>query len=299
MSAYPTERAINAQFRRIALIGKPDAERIGQTLPPLHAHLTRNGIEVLVEQGCAHLFGGSERGHTLEELGERCDLAVAIGGDGTLLSAVRGLEGRDIPLIGVNLGRLGFLVDISPHEVLASIDEILAGRYRSEERLLLRAEIVRDGRTIREQTAVNEVVVHSWNSTGMIEIVTYIDGVFLNSQRSDGLIVSTPTGSTAYALSGGGPILHPTLKVIELVPINPHSLSNRPIVIADDCTVEIAFRQSKGFRARVSCDNVSIPDIDAGDRIRVARVAKPFRILHPLSHDYYELLRAKLNWSGG
>jgi NAD+ kinase len=290
---------MNPPFQRIALIGKPDSERIEQTLPPLHAHLSRIGIDVLVERGCAHLLDASSRAYSLEELGERCDLAVVIGGDGTLLSAVRGLVGRDIPLIGVNLGRLGFLVDISPQEVLASIDEILAGRYRSEERLLLRSEIVRDGRVVREQTAVNEVVVHSWNSTSMIEIVTFIDGVFLNSQRSDGLIVSTPTGSTAYALSGGGPILHPTLKVIELVPINPHSLSNRPIVIADDSQVEIAFRQSKGFRARVSCDNVSIPDIEVHDRIRIARVPEPFRILHPLSHDYYELLRAKLNWSGG
>jgi NAD+ kinase len=202
-------------------------------------------------------------------------------------------------LIGVNLGRLGFLVDITPQVALDSLDEILEGRYREEQRQLLQASILRGGEVVTEQTAVNEVVVQRWNSTSMIEIVTCINGVFLNSQRSDGLIVSTPTGSTAYALSGGGPILYPTLKAIELVPINPHSLTNRPIVVADDSVVDIAFRPSKDFRARLSCDNVSIPDLLLDDHIRICKAPKPFRILHPLGHDFFEILRAKLNWSGG
>jgi len=287
------------RFHRIALIGKPDAERIGQTLPPLYEHLLTLGREVLVEQNCARFIAGAPRSFPLDELGRHCDLAIVIGGDGTLLSAARILAEQDIPLIGVNLGRLGFLVDITPQAALASLDDILAGRFREERRQLLRAQILREGEVVAEQTAVNEVVVHSGNSTGMIEIITFIDGVFLNSQRSDGLIVSTPTGSTAYALSGGGPILYPTLKAIELVPINPHSLTNRPIVIADDSVVEIAFRQSKEFRARLACDNVSIPGIQLGDRVRVAKSERPFRILHPLGHDFFEILREKLNWSGG
>jgi len=286
-------------FHRIALIGKTDSERIGQTLPMLHGHLLARGFEVLVEQDCAKFIVGPHQTCPLDKIGGCCDLAVVIGGDGTLLTAARLLSGHDIPLIGVNLGRLGFLVDITPQVALASLDEILAGRFQAEERQQLVARIVRAGEVVAEQTAVNEVVVHSWNSTSMIEIVTFIDGVFLNSQRSDGLIVSTPTGSTAYALSGGGPILYPTLKAIELVPINPHSLTNRPIVIADDSVVEIAFRKSKNFRARVACDNVSIPEIDIGDRIRISKAARPFRILHPLSHDFFEILREKLNWSGG
>ena len=286
-------------FHRIALIGKPDAPSIGQTLSSLHGHLTGLGRDVAVEQSCAHLIENSPQTFQLDGLARQYDLAIVIGGDGSLLTAARLLAEQDIPLIGVNLGRLGFLVDISPRHALASLDEILGGRFREEERPLLQANILRHGESIAEQTAVNEVVIHSWNSTSMIEIETYIDGAFLNSQRSDGLIVSTPTGSTAYALSGGGPILHPTLKAIELVPINPHSLTNRPIVISDDCVVEIAFRQSKNFRARLACDNVSIPDIEIGDRIRIAKSPKPFRILHPLGHDFFEILRVKLNWSGG
>lgn len=286
-------------FQRIALVGKPDAERIAQTLQALHAHLLSLGREVAVEQNSARFLGNPPRSFPLEELGRHCDLAVVIGGDGSLLSAARVLAERDIPLIGVNLGRLGFLVDITPQAALASLDEILAGRFREERRQLLRAAILRGGETAAELTAVNEAVVHSGNCTSMIEIVTSIDGVFLNTQRSDGLIVSTPTGSTAYALSGGGPILHPTLKVIELVPINPHSLTNRPIVVADDSVVEIAFRPSKNFCARLSCDNVSIADVRLGDRIRIAKADRPFRILHPLGHDFFAILREKLNWSGG
>lgn len=290
---------IDTRFQRIALIGKTDSERIALTLPKLYWHLLAFGLDVMVEQNSARFIDGSPKTFALDELGRQCDLAVVIGGDGTLLTAARILASHDIPLIGVNLGRLGFLVDISPQLALTSLDEILEGRYREEQRQLLTATIMRDGENLAEQTAVNEVVIHSWNSTSMIEIVTYIDGIFLNCQRSDGLIVSTPTGSTAYALSGGGPILYPTLKAIELVPINPHSLTNRPIVIADHSVVDILFRKSKDFRARLSCDNVSIPDIEIGDRIRISKAAHPFRILHPINHDFFEILREKLNWSGG
>jgi NAD+ kinase len=286
-------------FHRIALIGKPDAEHIAETLPSLYTHLLRRGCDVVVESGCAQFLSGSPQTRDLSELGARCELAIVVGGDGTLLTAARVLADQDIPLIGVNLGRLGFLVDISPQEALAKLDEILDGHYSAEERNILRSKILRGDRVIREQTAVNEVVIHSWSATSMIEIVTEIDGVFLNCQRSDGLIVSTPTGSTAYALSGGGPILYPTLKAIVLVPINPHTLTNRPIVIADDSVVEITFRPSKQFKAQVACDNVSIPDVEIHDRIRIAKEPRPFRILHPLNYGFFEILRAKLNWSSG
>ena len=286
-------------FHRIALIGKPDAEHIAETLQSLYAHLLHRGRHVVVENSCARFLGGSPETRELSELGRHCELAIVVGGDGTLLTAARILADQDIPLIGVNLGRLGFLVDISPQEALTKLNEILDGHYSAEERNLLRAKIVRGGRVVREQTAVNEVVIHSFSATSMIEIVTAIDGVFLNCQRSDGLIVSTPTGSTAYALSGGGPILHPTLKAVVLVPINPHTLTNRPIVIADDSAVEITFRPSKQFKAQVACDNVSIPDVQIDDRIRIAKEPRPFRILHPLNYGFFEILRAKLNWSSG
>lgn len=286
-------------FERIALIGKPDADRIAETLSTLYAHLLGRGRRVVVDHGCAPFLDGKLDSHELAELGAHCDLAIVVGGDGTLLTAARLLAKQNIPLIGVNLGRLGFLVDISPPEALAKLDEILDGHYYVEERNLLRAKIIRGEQVIREQTAVNEVVIHSWNATSMIEIVTSINGAFLNSQRSDGLIVSTPTGSTAYALSGGGPILYPTLKAIVLVPINPHTLTNRPVVIADDSVVEITFRPSKQFRAQVACDNVSIPDVEIADHIQISREPQPFRMLHPVNYDFFEILRAKLNWSSG
>jgi NAD+ kinase len=222
-----------------------------------------------------------------------------VGGDGTLLRAARLLAEFNTPLIGVNLGRLGFLVDISPADVTARLEDILSGRYSAEERFILRAKIIREGDIVYQQSAVNEVVVHSWNATSMIEIETSINGKFLNSQRSDGLIVSTPTGSTAYALSAGGPILSPTLKAIVLAPINPHTLTNRPIVVNDESIIGIAFRPSKQFKAQVVCDNVSIPDVEITDRIEIRKEVKSFRILHPLNYDFFEILRAKLNWSSG
>ncbi|MGX2041661.1 NAD(+) kinase [Methylocaldum sp. MU1018] len=291
---------MSSPFRNVALIGKPDAPRIAETLSVLYRHLVGRRLRVLVERDCAHFIAESspETG-TVAEIGRRCDLAIVVGGDGTLLSAARVLAQFEIPLIGVNLGRLGFLVDISPSDAGTILDEILDGRFSADERFLLRAKILRNGRTWHEQTAINEVVVHSWNAASMIEIETSINGVFLNSQRSDGLIVSTPTGSTAYALSAGGPILYPTLRAIVLAPINPHTLTNRPIVVADDSVIEIAFRPSKQFKAQVVCDNVSIPDVEIDDRIEIRRESKSFRILHPLDYDFFEILRAKLNWSSG
>jgi NAD+ kinase len=287
-------------FRNVALIGKPDAPRIAETLSGLYRYLVGRGLCVWVERDCAHFVAEfSPETCTVAEVGQRCDLAIVVGGDGTLLSAARVLVQFGIPLIGINLGRLGFLVDISPSDAGAKLDEILDGRYSADERFLLRAKIFRSGRVIHEQTAVNEVVVHSWNAASMIEIETSINGVFLNSQRSDGLIVSTPTGSTAYALSAGGPIVHPTLKAIVLAPVNPHTLTNRPIVVADDSVVEIAFRPSKQLKVQVVCDNVSIPGVEVNHRIEIRREPEAFRILHPLDYDFFEILRAKLNWSSG
>jgi NAD+ kinase len=289
-----------ANFRTVGLIGKSDAERIAETLSELYRHLVQRGVRTIVDRDCARFIAGAvPESASVQEIGERCDLAVVVGGDGTLLTAARCLAEFDIPLIGVNLGRLGFLVDISPTDVATHLDDIVDGRYSAEERIILRAKIIRHGEIVHQQTAINEVVVHSWNATSMIEIETSINGAFLNSQRSDGLIVSTPTGSTAYALSAGGPILSPNLKVMVLAPINPHTLTNRPVVVDDESLISIAFRPSKQFKAQVVCDNVSIPDVEITDRIEIAKEAKSFRILHPLNYDFFEILRAKLNWSSG
>ncbi len=286
-------------FRVIALIGKPDAERISETLSRIYHHLNQRRYRVLVEASCARCMPQDAIGGSLEEIRRTCDVAIVVGGDGTLLTAARSLIDCDIPLIGVNLGRLGFLVDISPEQALTRLDALLAGHYQLEERPLLRTRVLRDGIVVYDQSSVNEVVIHSWNATSMIEIETSIDGVFLNSQRSDGLIVSTPTGSTAYALSAGGPILHPALNALVLAPINPHTLTNRPIVIRGDSVIDIAFRPSKQTRAQVVCDNVSLPDVATSDRLTIRQHDRPFRMLHPIDHDFFAILRSKLNWSSG
>jgi NAD+ kinase len=288
---------MSPQFRTIALIGKPDAERIADTLLAIYGYLHEAGYEVLVELGCAEWLPNAPNLCTMSELAQRADVAVVIGGDGTLLAAARNLYQHDIPLIGINLGRLGFLVDILPDRAIIRLQEILGGKHRAEQRFPLIARIVRNRETIFQGTAVNEVVVHSWSATSMIEIETAINGIFLNTQRSDGLIVSTPTGSTAYALSAGGPILYPTLDAMVLAPINPHTLSNRPIVIDGDSVVEIAFRPNKQFRAQVVCDNIPFPEVSIEDRIEVRKADRPFRIFHPADYDFFAILRLKLNWS--
>ncbi len=284
------------RFRVIGISAKPNVDRVGTTVRTLYDELQRRGFTVLPDPVSGEMLG---RGETvpLAELGRRCDVVIAVGGDGTLLNTVRTVAAHDTPVIGVNLGRIGFLVDISPEEMSTKLDEILRGRHLTEERLMLKAQILRGEAVIHEELAVNEVVVHRWITPHMIEILTHINGRFLNAQRADGLIVSTPTGSTAYALSGGGPILYPTLDAIELVPINPHTLTNRPIVIAGDSEVKIAFGAAKDMRAEVTCDTVSIPEVLIDDHIVIRKADKPFRLLHPVDYDFFEILRVKLHWS--
>nr|BAL55363.1 NAD+ kinase [uncultured Gammaproteobacteria bacterium] len=289
---------MKGRFHTVGIIAKPSAKGAGPTLATIYRHLSQRGFKVLFEEAGGQLLPvPAEVLRPSRRLGEECDVVIAVGGDGTLLNTVRAVAEFDTPVIGVNLGRVGFLVDVSPEQALSKLDEILAGHYRAEARLLLHAQILRCGQVIREELAVNEVVVHRWVTPSMIEIVTHIDGRFLNRQRADGLIVSTPTGSTAYALSGGGPIIYPTLDAIELVPINPHTLTNRPIVISGASEVEIAFGAAKEMRAEISCDNVSIPEVRFDDHIRIRKADKPFTLLHPLDYDFFEILRAKLNWS--
>jgi NAD+ kinase len=287
-------------FPRIGIIGKFGDPVIASTLSQLYRYLLSRGHEVLVDTESANLLKeASVTSLAIEQLPKHCDLIIAVGGDGTFLTAARAAADFDIPLLGVNLGRVGFLTDISPEQLLKHLEQILLGKFKTEQRRLLQAVIIRDGNIIHRQTAVNEVVVHRWVTPSMIEIVTSIDGVYLNTQRSDGLIVATPTGSTAYALSAGGPILHPDLPALVLVPLNPHTLSNRPIVVDDAVEIEIRFSQTRQINALVTCDNMEIPDVLIGDKIVIKTAEKPIRILHPEDHDFFHILRSKLNWSGG
>ncbi|MEI8209603.1 MAG: NAD(+) kinase [Methylococcales bacterium] len=291
---------MQARFKNIGIVGKPSDPDITETLSALYAYLTQQHYNLyIVEDSAQFINNQTVNICALDKLGQYCDLVIAVGGDGTFLAAARAIVDYNIPLIGINLGRLGFLVDISPNELPAKLHRMLEGSYTEENRYLLRAKIIRDHQVIHEETAVNEVAILRWVTPSMIEIVTKINGVFLNSQRSDGLIISTPTGSTAYSLSAGGPILYPSLHALVLVPLNPHTLSNRPIVIHDSAEIEISFLQTKQINALVTCDHIEIPDVLISDKVLIKKDPVPIRILHPEGHDFFQILRNKLNWSSG
>lgn len=290
---------MDSPFKTIGILGKPSDPSIATTLSVLYGYLKQHFAVIVSKETAGYIDDTSVNACVVEHLGQRCDLVIAVGGDGTFLSAVRVAVNHDTPVIGINLGRLGFLVDISPKELPEKLHRMLQGQYTEEKRSLLHTKVIRDKQVIHEESAINEVAIHRWVTPSMIEIVTKIDNVFLNSQRSDGLIISTPTGSTAYSLSAGGPILHPSLNAWVLVPLNPHTLSNRPIVIDDSAEIEISFCQTKQINALVTCDHIEIPDVLISDKILITKHTKPIRILHPEDHDFYQILRTKLNWSGG
>jgi NAD+ kinase len=220
-----------------------------------------------------------------------------VGGDGTLLHTARALASQNIPILGINLGRLGFLVDLSPDQMTVRLDEILDGQYEQERRFLLEASMGDESSPHQTIQAFNDVVLHKWNIARMIEFETYVDDQLVNDQRSDGLIVSTPTGSTAYALSGGGPLLYPTLNAIVMVPICPHTLSNRPIVVDGDSTIEIHLDPAHAEDVQITCDGQATFPAMPGETIRIRKAKHQVRLIHPQGYDYYSILRAKLGWS--
>lgn len=286
-------------FNCIGLIGKYADPGTGGTLRTLSDYLKQRSLQVILDESTAELLPGHglETGQR-ELIGECCDLVIVIGGDGTMLNAARSLVRYEIPLLGINLGRLGFLADISPDEMIAKLDEILAGEYLVEERIMLHALIGREGEAASASDALNEVALHKWNTARMIEFDVCIDGRFVNTHRSDGIVLSTPTGSTAYALSSGGPILHPAMNAIVLVPICPHTMSNRPIVVSGDSCIEIIIKDGHQAYSQVTCDGQINLSLISGDLIKIHKKDKPIQLIHPVSHDHYELLRAKLRWGG-
>ncbi len=285
-------------FTTIGLISKPDDPAVAETLGVLCRDLLARGATVLLDETAA---AGFERPPAAvldrQTLAARCDLAIVVGGDGTLLNAARSLVDAEVAVLGVNLGRLGFLADVSPEDMPERLGAILAGEYQEERRTLLHAAIIRDGETLSESDALNDVVVHKWDIARMIELETRIDQRLLNTLRADGLIVSTPTGSTAYALSGGGPILDPALQALVLVPICPHTLSNRPVVVSDRVCIDIRVYGSEDREAQVTCDGQVNFLLGAGDLIRIRRKAQTLRLIHPARHDHFAIMRRKLRWS--
>ncbi len=285
------------KFNNIGIIGKYADSSVSETLRALSDYLQSRDLSILLDDATAAVW--PEHGLEIanrEQLGRKCDLAIIVGGDGTFLNAARSLAHHDIALLGLNLGRLGFLTDISPSDMQDRLDEIFSGQFTEEERFLLQCRVLRDGEQINQSDAFNDVVVHKSDVARMIEVDTYVNGTFVYTLRSDGLIVSTPTGSTAYALSGGGPIIQPCLNAMTLVPICPHTMSNRPIVIDANTVVEIVIKGQGQVHAQISCDGQINLGVVAGDRIQIRKKEHPVNMIHPVDHDHFRILREKLNW---
>ncbi|MCA3130767.1 MAG: NAD kinase [Betaproteobacteria bacterium] len=287
---------MSSPFRHVALIGKHRSPEAAVPLSELAAWLEARGVEVSIDPITAeHVQGNRRAVLELAEIGRRADLAIVIGGDGTMLNIARTLAPFDVPLVGVNMGRLGFLTDVSAETLFDTLGAMLDGAHVVEPRMLLAASVRRGDLPLMDMAAFNEVSVNKGAHGGLIELEVRIDGQFVYNLRADGLIVSSPTGSTAYALSAGGPIVHPALSVLSLVPVCPHTLSNRPIVVPGGARVEIFMLRAYG--ARVQFDSHSHAELEAGDCICVASSTHAVRLLHPLGHDYYHMLREKLHWS--
>ena len=282
-------------FHSVGLITKSDDDgQVARTLRTIHQFLVDQGLEVSLDQSTDPFF--ELETVPRRRLAEHCDLVIVVGGDGTLLTAARSLADSGIPIVGVNLGRLGFLVDVLPDTLTERLGEILAGRYAEDQRFLVEADVIRDGEVVQSGVALNDVVLRIKNVVRMIEFETWVSGEFVNIQRADGMVVSTPTGSTAYAMSGGGPILHPSLEALLLLPICPHTMSSRPLVVPADREIEIRICQHIREVGQVVCDGQNNIDVAAGDRIRIRRKEQRVRLLHPADYDYYHILRAKLHW---
>jgi NAD+ kinase len=284
-------------FSSIAIIGKylnkSALQQMQTDLADLARHLAAKNITVWLEENTA--IGAELTGFNtcaLEKIGDKVELAIVMGGDGTMLSVARTLMHANIPMVGINRGRFGFLTDLRAEDMLAEIDKILAGHHHTETRMLLDAKVIRAGKQVHTGVALNDIVVKS--GLRLIELEVEIDGKFMHKQRSDGLILATPTGTTAYSLSAGGPILHPDLDAIALVPISPHTLSNRPIVLSSASKIEVSLVQVDD--AQISYDGQFQLALEIGDKVLVQRAAKDIALLHPTDYCYFEMLRNKLNW---
>lgn len=285
------------QFRNIGIIGRMGSARVLETIRRLKRYLIGRHLHVILEDRIAEMLPG----HNLQTssrklLGEVCDLVIVVGGDGSMLGAARALAHHNVPVLGINRGSLGFLTDILPEQLESQISEVLAGNYTVEQRFLLETEVRRNGVPIGQGDALNDVVLHPGKSTRMIEFELFIDGQFVYSLKADGLIIATPTGSTAYALSAGGPIMHPRLDALVIVPMYPHTLSSRPIVVDADSELKVVIAEDMTIYPLVSCDGQNHVTCAPGDTLHIQRKPQKLRLLHPLDHNFYTVCRDKLGW---
>ncbi|WP_269901438.1 NAD kinase [Paenalcaligenes faecalis] len=287
-------------FKSVAIIGRYQDSGLDAPLRALATTLQQVGCQVLVEADTARFSGITELPTlSYEEIGTQADLAVIMGGDGTMIGAARKLANYDVPLIGINHGRLGFITDIPLNNANEALLSVIAGNYQAEERSLLEGRIVRDGQILHSGIALNDIVINRAGRGGLIELRVELDGIFMHRQRADGVIVSTPTGSTAYALAANGPLLHPSLNALLLVPVAPQTLSNRPVVVPDSSTLSLTIttlgRVETG--ASVHFDMQAWSDCQAGDRIDIRRAQHTVRFIHPEGYSFFSTLRQKLDWN--
>ncbi len=281
-------------------MGNHQDSRISESMVILATHLHHRQRSVLLGSDTAIEFGSLPIvRHDEETLGTAAELIVAVGGDGTMLHAARLAAPYGVPVLGVNRGRLGFLADISPADIRERLDDVLYGRYVTDHRAMLQARLIRPGEPDRVCQALNDVVLQKWQTGRMLDFETWIDGRYVNSHGGDGLVIATATGSTAYALSCGGPILYPELDALVLAPICPHTLSDRPIVVRSSSTIEIRLVERPDSNGQIICDGVSLGEIAGEDRLVVTRSESSVTLLHPPDHDYYRILRSKLRWGRG
>ncbi|MDQ2069113.1 NAD(+) kinase [Natronospira bacteriovora] len=284
-------------FQRIGLIAKDGDERVATVLHALVALLDRRGLNhVLDQRTAAALPDWPHKAEDAETLAGDVDLIIAVGGDGTLLNTARVLAARPVPLVGINLGRLGFLTDIVASRAADDVAAILDGRFTRDMRHMLSARIEREGREAEADLALNDVVIQKADGGRMIEFETWVDDTFVSLHRADGMIAATATGSTAYALSGGGPILHPDVDALALVPICPHTLSDRPLVVPGNSRLRFVLRGDERTRAQLNWDGQKTHELIAGDRVELQRSKEKTTLLHPPGYDYFALLRSKLHW---
>ncbi len=285
------------KFTTVGIMGKPNNPAVAETAGVLYQFLLKKVLNVLVEESIATGMSPKPTNTvTRNQIGTKSDLVIVVGGDGSMLNAGRLLANYDVPVLGINRGYLGFLTDIKPKEMVEKVGNVIDGNYIEEQRFLLFARVNRDTRPAGESEAINDIVLYPGEISKMLEFEVYIDDQFAFARRSDGIIVSTPTGSTAYALSGGGPIVHPSLNAVLLVPVNAHTLSARPIVVDINSCIDIVVAKSNPYNPQISCDGQLTIPIKPGDRISIRKKKRQLWLLHPADHDYYKILRSKLGW---
>ena len=287
-------------FKSVALVGNAKDLRVAECMLGLARHFRAKGVHTLVDPAVGLAFPIDSVILCPEQtFATRSDLIIAIGGDGTLLYAARLVAGNPVPLLGINRGRLGFMTDVSPESMLEDVDTVLAGRYSEDRRSLLAARLEKAGSAAVRALALNDVVVNKWETGRTMDFETSINGRFVNSHGSDGMVIATATGSTAYALSCGGPIVEPDLDVWVMAPICPHTLSDRPIVVRAGSKIQLRMSDRFDSRAQVTCDGSAMGDLEQGDHLYVESADTQITLLHPPGYDYYRLLRSKLHWGRG